>query len=171
MENKKENCGKVYLPFIQGITDEIEFFLRKKDINTQFTTCGTIRQMMRLVKDNIDHQQLKGVYKIDCSCGKSYIGETWRSLKTRLKEHRADIKNGRSRTSVLVEHSSKTKHHVFLEDAKIIAREDHYQNWKMREAIEIMKFPQNLNRENGSDISGNWLPLIRQINLSKYFVA
>lgn len=47
--------------------------------------------MMRSVKDNIDRQQLKGVYKIDCSCGKSYIGETGQSLKIRLKEHGADI--------------------------------------------------------------------------------
>jgi hypothetical protein len=55
-ENKKENCGKVYLPFIQGITDKIAKILRKNNINTQFTTCGTIRQMMRSVKDNINHQ-------------------------------------------------------------------------------------------------------------------
>lgn len=120
--------------------------------------------MMRSVKNNIDHQQLKGVYKIDCSCGKSYIWETGRSLRIRLKEHEADIKNGRSHTSALAEHSSKTKHHVCLEDAKIIAREDNYQKRKIREAIEIMKFPQNLNKDNGSKISGNWLPLIRHIN-------
>jgi hypothetical protein len=170
-EDKKEDSGKVYLPFIQGITDKIAKILRKNNINTQFTTCGTIRQMMRSVKDNIDRQQLKGVYKIDCSCGKSYIGETGRSLKIRLKEHVADIKNERSRTSALVEHSSKTKHHVCVEDAKVIAREDNYHKRKIREAIEIMKFPQNLNRDNGSEISGNWLPLIRQINPSRALEA
>ena len=123
--------------------------------------------MMRSVKDNIDQQQLKGVYTIDCSCGKSYIGEIGRSLKIRLKEHVVDIKNGRSRTSALAKHSSKTKHHVCLEDAKVIAREDNYHKRKIKEAIEIMKFPQNLNNGNGSEISGNWLPLIRQINPSK----
>jgi len=119
---------------------------------------------MRSIKDNIDRQQLKGVYKIDCSCGKSYIGETGRSMKIRLKEHTADIKNERSRTSALAEHSSKTKHHVCLESARIIAREDNYHKRKIREAIEIMKYPQNLNRDNGSEISGNWLPLIKQMN-------
>lgn len=124
---------------------------------------------MKLVKDNIDHQQLKGVYKIDCSCGKSYIGETRWSLKTRLKEHRADIKNGRSRTSALVEHSSKTKHHVCLENARIIAREDHYQKRKIKEAIKIKKLPHNLNRDNGNEISGNWLPLTRHMNPSRSF--
>jgi len=162
--DKKENQGRVYLPFIQGVTDKIAKILRKKNIHTQFTTCGTVRQMMRSVKDHIDRQQLKGVYKIDCSCGKSYIGETGRSLKIRIKEHAADIKNERSRTSALAEHSSKTNHHVCLEDAKVIAREDNYQKRKIREAIEIIKCPQNLNRDNGSEISGNWLPMINQIN-------
>ena len=79
---------------------------------------------MRFVKDDIDKHQLKGVYKIDCSCGKSYIGETGRSLQTRLKEHGADIRNERSRTSALAEHSSKTKHHICLESASIVAREE-----------------------------------------------
>ena len=54
-----------------------------------------------------------------------------------------------------------------LEDARVIAREDNYHKIKIREAIEIMKLPQNLNRDNGSEISGNWLPLIRQINPSR----
>ena len=139
--DKKEYQGKVYLPFIQGITDKIANFLRKNNINTQFTTCGTIRQMMRSVKDNINRQNLKVVYNIDCSCGKSYIGETGRSLKIRLKEHTTDIKNERSRKSALAEHSSKTKHHICLEEAKIIAREENYHKRKIKEAIEIMKFP------------------------------
>jgi len=53
-----------------------------------------------------------------------------------------------------------------LEEAKVIAREDNYHKRKIREAIEIMKFPQNINTDNGSEINGNWLPLIRQINPS-----
>jgi len=53
----------------------------------KFSAPGTIKQGMRSVKDSIDRHQHKGVYKIDCSCGKSYIGETGRSLQTRLKEH------------------------------------------------------------------------------------
>ena len=82
---------------------------------------------MRSVKDNISEGQLKGVYKIDCSCGKSYIGETGHSLQKSMKEHGADIKHEQSRTSAFADHSSKKKHHLRLEDAKIIAREEHYQ--------------------------------------------
>lgn len=97
--------GRVFLPYIQGVTDKIAKILRKKNIITQFLAPRTIRQGMRSVKDNINRHQLKGVYKIDCSCGKSYICETGRSLQTRLKEHGADIRNERSQTSALAEHS------------------------------------------------------------------
>ena len=118
---------------------------------------------MRSVKDSIDRHQLKGVYKIDFSCGKSYIGETGRSLQTRPKEHGADIKNERSRTSALAEHSAKTKHHICLETASIIAREEQQQRRKIREALEIIKHPHNLNRDKGLEISRSWLPLITEI--------
>ena len=101
--------------------------------------------------------------KQDCSCGKSYIGETGRSLQKRLKEHRADIKHERSRTSALADHSLKTKHHLRLEDAKIIAREEHYLRRKIREALKIIKHPDNINRDGRYKISDSWRPLIRKI--------
>ena len=154
-------CGKVFLPYIQGVIDKIARILRRKDIITQFSTPGTIRQSMRSVKDNIDKHQLKGVYKIDCSCGKSYIDETGCSLQTRLKEHVADSRNDRSRTSALAEHSSKTKHHLYVENASIVAREEHHHRRNIREALEIMKHPHNLNRDNGIEINSSWFPLIR----------
>jgi predicted GIY-YIG superfamily endonuclease len=41
------------------------------------------------------------VYSIPCDCGKVYIGETGRSVQTRLKEHNADIIHGRTKKSTL----------------------------------------------------------------------
>jgi predicted GIY-YIG superfamily endonuclease len=117
---------------------------------------------MRSVKDKLDQHNFKGVYRIDCSCGKCYIGETGRSFNTRIKEHSADIKNERTRTSALAEHSLTTKHHIRLEDTKILAKEDHLLKRRIREAIEIIKNPDNLNRDNGLEISESWIPLIRE---------
>ena len=150
-DQDQPQCGKVFLPYIHGVTDKIAKILRKNNIITQFSAPGTIRQSLKCVKDDIDKQQLKGVYKIDCSCGK------------RLKERGADIRNGRSRTSALAEHSSKTKHHIYLENTSIITREEQQQRRKIREALEIIKHPCNLNRDSGMEISGSWLPLIREI--------
>ena len=70
------------------------------------------------------------------------------------------MKNERTHTSTLVEHSLLAKHHMLLEDTKILAKEDHFLKCQIREAIEIIKHPNNLNRDNGLEINENWLPLI-----------
>ena len=100
---------------------------------------------------------------MSCSCGKCYIGETGRSFQVRIKEHEEDIRKERTRTSALAEHSHKTKHHVFLEDTKILAKEDHYYKRCLIEALEIIKHPNNMNRDGGLEISNFWHPLINQL--------
>ena len=62
----------------------------------------------------------------------------------------------------LAEHSLKTKHHIRLEDTRILSKEDHLLKRRIREAIEIIKNPDNLNRDNGLEISDSWIPLIRE---------
>lgn len=113
---------------------------------------------MRYVKDPINHRQHKGIYKVSCSCGKCYIGETRRLFQVRIKEHKGDIKNERICTSALALHSLKTKHHVCLEDTKIHAKENHYYKRRIREALEIIKHPNNMNRDGGLEVSRSWLP-------------
>jgi hypothetical protein len=49
---------------------------------------------------------------------------------------------------------------MLLEDIKILAKEDHFLKRRIREAIEIIKHPNNLNRDNGLEINENWIPLI-----------
>ena len=122
---------------------------------------------MRTVKDKVDEHQQKGVYKVTCSCGLNYIGETGRSLKVRLKEHGADIRNQRIRTSALAEHSERYKHHICLEDSSLLAKENHYFKRRFREALEIIKHPNNLNRDGGFEVSRNWVPLIKGQNKSE----
>ena len=112
---------------------------------TSFKPLATIKKRMRSVKDPIDHTQYRGVYKIPCSCNISYIGETGNSFHTRLKEHGADIRKERIHSLALAEHVAKTKHHIFLEDTKILSKEDPYFKRKFREALEIIKLPHNLN--------------------------
>jgi hypothetical protein len=97
---------------------------------------------------------------IPCLCGKQYIGETGRSFRIRIQEHVVDIKHNRTCPSTLAEHSDKTKLHICIEEAKILAKVDHYHNRKFREAIEIEKQPNNLNKDDGWKISQNWIPTL-----------
>jgi hypothetical protein len=149
-----------HVPYIKGVRDRIFKALRKKEITTSFKPLVTIKQKTRSVKDTLDYHQYKGVYKVECSCGKCYTGEIGRLFHIRIKRHNVGIRNERTRTSALAKHSSETKHHVCLEDTKILARENHYLRRRIREAMEIIKHHNNLNRDGGLEISKNWLPLI-----------
>jgi hypothetical protein len=151
----------IYLPYIQGITDKIASVLRKKEIKTSFKPLETIKQKKKSVNDEPNHKKCKGVYKIEFSCGKCYIGETGHSFQIRIKEHGANIKTECTRTSSLAEHSFSSKHHISLEDTKILANKDHFFKHRIKEAIEILEHRNNLNRDNGLEISENWIPLIQ----------
>ena len=59
-----------------------------------------------------DSRSQAGVYRIPCSCGKVYIGETGRDLTTRLKEHKAHGRKGEYDKSAIVKHSTDLDHVV-----------------------------------------------------------
>ena len=121
---------KISLPYIKGTTDRI---LRKQDIPVTFTPPNTIGKMVDSAKDQVDPRNQKGMYIIPCSCGKVYIGETGRSLNIRFKEHALDITRDRANKSALAEHHLKRQ---------------------VKEAVEIDKRDNTLNRDDGLKLSG-----------------
>eukprot|EP00253_Pinus_taeda_P030797 PITA_30797 len=145
----KDRAMGVNLPYIQGTTDRIARILRKYDVLATFRPLNTISGSLRSVKDPIDPKDMKGVYVIPCSCGTPYIGETGCSINQRICEHSADLRHGRTKSSALAEHAGKTMHHVCIEDAQVIAKVAQFHHRKFREALEIEKRPNNLNRDDG----------------------
>lgn len=150
------------LPYIKGITDKIGNILRRASIKTYFKPHKKISQYLRPIKSHIPFQDA-GVYKLDCECGLSYIGQTKRSIGTRIKEHIADIKHNRSNKSALCEHiSNKTNHYIHFDRPQILAKENYYIPRLLREAIEIKKHP-NFNRDDGWQVPPAWDPVIKII--------
>ena len=160
---KKDPCDRlsgVHLPFIQGTTDKIARILKKHNVSSKFKPSRTIRSLLRSVKDSICPKDGKGVYLIPCSYGTPYIGETGRSINQIIHEHVANLKHNRSRSSALAEHAEKTNHHICIEDAKVIARIDHFHHRKLREALEIEKRSINLNRDDGWSVRRCCIPAL-----------
>ena len=84
-------------------------------------------------------------------------------MKVMSKEHSTDLMLNRIQKYALAEHSSKTNHHICLENANIIARVDHYRRRKLVEALEIELHPNNLNRDEGLKLNANWKPLLHML--------
>ncbi len=64
---------------------------------------------------------MKRVHLIPCSCEILYIGETG-CINQRIQEHVANIKQCRTCSSALVEHTEKTKHYVILRILRSLPR-------------------------------------------------
>lgn len=52
------------------------------------------------IKGLITFMSTNVIYMLTCPCGLSYIGKTHRSLKTRISEHRSNIRTGETKNPV-----------------------------------------------------------------------
>jgi len=104
------------------------------------------------------------VYQIPYSCGKSYIGQTSRTFKSRLKEHISVTTYNQISKLAIIEHSFTSKHLIFFDEKKILALTPHYSSCLIREAIEIKKHPNNFNCEDDYKLNQSWKPAIHHID-------
>ena len=71
-----------------GVSEDIRLACRRYGMQVIFRSWRLLRSGLSKVKDPLlMEKQSKVVYRIPCSCGKSYIGWTKRGFETILKEH------------------------------------------------------------------------------------
>ena len=101
------------------------------------------------VKDKTENLKKCGtVYHIHCEqCDKDYVGETSRSLETRVKEHLS------RNSSAVHEHCMLMGHSVDSSKTKVLATESKTFKRRIREAIEIRLRNPSLNRDNGFELA------------------
>jgi hypothetical protein len=146
------------IPYIEGVSDELSQVFRKHGIKTYHKPYNSIRSMLVRPKDPTKDTDKCGlVYGLKCSCGQSYIGETARSLRTRVKEHQK--LQGTNMTAV-GDHLKETGHKLETKNNKILARDDGFWSRKYREAIEIAQARPGLNRDTGLYIPPIYLILL-----------
>jgi hypothetical protein len=127
-----------------------------------FKPYKTLKQLFWFAKDKSDMLG-PGVYRIPCSCGKSYIGKTGRSLQACVKEHISNTTHNWISKSSIVEYSN-SKHLIFFDKTKIVASTPLYSSRLIREALEIKKHPNNFNREDGYKLRWSWKPNIHHLD-------
>jgi hypothetical protein len=78
-----------------------------------FKTIHTLRSSLKKTRPERDLQQMpQGVYSIPCEYGRSYIGQTGRSLAMRLREHSHNLKEGLLEKSKLTQHAYEEGHRI-----------------------------------------------------------
>lgn len=152
-----------YLPYIRGVSEKIGRLLRDQGFDTTFHSDNKIGSLLRNVKDIIPLES-QGVYEIPCgSCNRVYVGQTNRRVSNRVEEHTRSVFREDPK-SALFQHVKDTSHRIDFDRAKTVAVEKHLWPRIYREAIEIVKRPDNLNkRDDAKRLPVTWIPA-----LSKY---
>ena len=160
--------GSVGIPYVHGMAERIKRTLKSYKINTYFIPQNKIRQGLVHPKEKIQKEETCGcIYEVSClNCNKVYIGETGRSLKTRIQEHQTDVKNNatgirtRSRKqsddhilhkSAITDHTTQLNHTPNW-DTKILQKESSWFERKVKESLWIRKTKDNMNRDEGGHI-------------------
>ena len=123
----------------------------------------SLNSIIKLGKDFTEKwQQTNIVYSFKChNCPAIYIGETKRSLKTRINEH----KNNKNSESVLFRHQAEFNHEFDWEHVKIIDYESDYKKRLTSEMIHIKcnKFSIN-KKEDIFTLNRIYFPLLKLLD-------
>lgn len=154
---------KAFLPYIKGVTDKIGRILKQRDIKTIYTSNNPISKFLKSPKDTISNEH-QGIYEIPCSeCPRTYIGQTNRRVSSRVYEHQLAVRQS-DPSSALAKHHLETGHKIGFEHTKTIATERNLKSRIIREALEIERRPDCLNkRDDGRRLPNTWKPLLSRL--------
>ena len=152
------------VPYVEGLGEEIRRILKDYNIRTVFKTIDTLGRILTKVKDPTPPEERPGViYKIRCMCGDFYVGETKRTLATRLKEHKAACRLGAFERSAVAEHAWQEGHEIDWNDVEILDTAKDLQERKVKESLYIRMAPKTclMNRDEGRELPLLWLRTIK----------
>jgi len=130
---------RICIPYIKGIGEQIRKICNKEDIQVTFRSRRTLRTILTKVKPSWPDTDIKGVvYRIPCKdCDETYIGETGRTLKTRLQEHKRDVRFGHTTINAVAYHAHSQLHQIDWDNAEVVDQEQQFYRRRVKEAIHI----------------------------------
>ena len=77
-------------PYIHGLSEKLERVCTSLGVRAAFKPIRTLKQTLMRLKTRMPEERKRGVvYEVPCKeCSKTYVGETKRTLKVRLEEHK-----------------------------------------------------------------------------------
>jgi Reverse transcriptase (RNA-dependent DNA polymerase) len=130
------------IPYVQGLSEKINKLTQKAfdgKVRVVYSCENTLRKTLMHVKPEKKTLLKNCVYKIRCECEAEYIGQTRRSLATRLGEHKDEMNKiqnecNKNHNRVAL-HAQKTNHKFDFENVSVLHFES---NWNKRIVAESM---------------------------------
>lgn len=166
--NRPRNCNNnrynnvITIPYVQGLSEKLETILKSYKIRCVFKPPINLAKLLNNNKDVLDISNAVGVYKINCnSCGKIYIGETGRSINTRIKEHQYAIK-AHNTNNALFMHTTECQATFDWNSISLLHCEERLWKRKIKESIQIFINRNSIiNLNSGIDLNAIWKPLLK----------
>ena len=136
---KQEFLTSVCIPYLGTTSHQIERILASFGIKVYHCSNQKVYQLLYTHKDLTDTNLKPGIYRIPCTCGKVYIGETGRNLKIRQKEHKDCCRKCQLDKSALAKHSWENDHLVKWDESELLVPVKNYFSRQIRESVEIFK--------------------------------
>jgi len=126
----------------------------KSQYITGYCVLNNLRGCIRVHKDSNNLLSNNNVvYKISCkNCSASYVGQTKRQLKTRIREHSNNIRLSLSRHSVITDHVLEFSHSFDWENVKILDSEPNYFKRCVSEMLHIKEQQNGLNAQKDTEL-------------------
>ena len=151
----------VSVPYFPGLSESSKKIFKYTPIQVCFKGVNTLKSLLMHPKDKVSTDQKKDVvYHWECQtdgCNSSYVGETSRALRERVKEH------SKSNTSAILKHCM-DQHHLLpsINNFTIIDKDPSQVTQEAKEAIHIRRLDPSLNQNIGKmSIPLCFDPLIR----------
>ena len=105
-EKEPEPVRRINLPYIQGISEQLQRTLSQHNIKSTFYTTTTLRKILPSPKDPIPTEKKHNIiYKLDCKdCDAVYVGESKRAYQTRTGEHISAVRKGDTKRYETADH-------------------------------------------------------------------
>jgi len=153
-ESDSENSKHFYvIPYISNISEITASLVDRSVFTVGFRCLNKLDKIIRVQKDRTEHAQKNNVvYKINCNnCEATYVGQTKRQIKTRVKEHYNNIKSDKSKHSVISEHILNFNHMFDWDDAKILDTESNYNKRLVSEMLHIKEQKNGINSQRDTE--------------------
>jgi len=161
----------VVLPYIKNISETIKSSIDGDKYIVGYRILNKLTGYIKRHKDTNKHDTKNNiVYKILCNnCDASYVGQTKRQLKTRIKEHGKNIRLEDSKHSVVTKHMLEKNHTFNWQNVKIMDYETNYFKRLISEMIHIKTQENGLNSMDDIEcLDSSYFNLLTKIFISKH---
>ena len=116
--DEEEPLKTLHLPYVRGLSKKIEKTCGPLGVKAIFKPQSTLKQQLVRVKQKMPEEKRKEVvYQVPCKdCPKVYIGETKRTLKIRISEHKQAVRR-RDENGITL-HVHTTNHNISWKGAR-----------------------------------------------------